>query len=663
MNARGLLHGWLAAALLAVAGLAVAQSAALPSVTPSAVREGTTSQITVRARLVATNLILGSANAQLVAANGSAIVLGPLNDNGNAGDLTAGDGIYSGQFVVQALAEGSLGIRVSFATRGSLRRTLSPLARLAVAAADAPVTLAPAPLDAITVDLTTGDRIFGGRVIACFLAGTPYSAVKMIAATAGATPIGGLPAFGNCFQLGLGSSDAAGVAAAVATLSAQGGVQFAEPEDVIQGHSSCAAPGNPFCTDINFTQVLNMTQAHQFGEGQGAVIAIIDSGMAATHLGGSVLFPGMIVGSNFVDPGTPPADDTPDGHGTTVAAIAQAAAPKARLFITKALKLQPSGVLAGSPAAVALAMAEAVDNGADVLNLSLGSFRQGQLMLTALNLVQSYGRIIVAAAGNEGTSVRSYPAAHVGAIAVGNTDSQDLRWNGPVFPSNFGFWVNIAAPGVDIVGTPGITGTSFSAPWVSGTVALMLSKYGAMTEQKVRDQLFRTAMPIPANATQDTCPALPCNQDLGSGRVDPAAALGAIRLTRTTAVGASGSFIARSIDVSIRNAAGSTLYSITMSFLGQANQCQVKTKVDPPCIQTIPFDFAALPAGSYQLRLSFAAQAASYFGTAQLTAPGAVFTSVALGSGGVNAADPTRADYSLFGAGTSRTTIFNIVKP
>lgn len=662
MNARGLVQCWLAAALLTAAGAVTAQSAALPSVTPAAVREGIASQITVRGRLVATNLIAGSANVQLVAANGSATVLGPLNDNGNAGDLTAGDGIFSGQVVLPASAEGALGIRVSFATRGSLRRTLSPIARLAVAAADAPVSLAPAPFNTITVD-STGHRIFGGRVIACFVAGTPYSAVKSIAATAGAAPVGGLPAFGNCFQLGLGSTDAAAVANAVAALSANTAVQFAEPEDVIQGHSSCVTPGNPFCTDVNFTQVLDMGQAHQYGEGEGKVIGIIDSGMSAAHLGGSVLFPGMMVGSNFVDPGSPPADDTPGGHGTTVAAIAQAAAPKARLFITKALKLQPDGQLAGSQAAVAQAMAQAVDNGADVLNLSLGQFRQGQLMLTALNLMQSYGRIIVAAAGNEGTSVRSYPAAHVGAIAVGNTDSQDKRWNGPLLPSNFGFWVNIAAPGVDIAGTPGVTGTSFSAPWVSGTVALMLGKYGPMTEQKVRDQLFRTAMPIPANATKDTCPSQPCNQDLGSGRVDPAAALGAIRLTRTTAVGASGSFIPRSIDVSIRNASGATLHSLTMTFLGQANQCQVKTQLDPPCVQTIPFDFAALPAGNYQLRLSFAAQPASYFGEAQLTAPGAVFTSVVLGSGGINAANPTLASYSLFGSGTSRTTIFNIVKP
>jgi hypothetical protein len=248
-------------------------------------------------------------------------------------------------------------------------------------------------------------------------------------------------------------------------------------------------------------------------------------------------------------------------------------------------------------------------------------------------------------------------------IAVGNTDEKDKRWDGPLLPTNFGPWVNIAAPGVDVAATPGATGTSFSAPWVTGTVALMLAKYGPMSTAQVRDQLFRTAMPIPANATLDTCPAQPCNQDLGSGRVDPSAALGAIRLTRDTAVGASGAAIPRSIDVSIRTGTGVTIFATTMTFLGQSNGCQVITVKNPPCIASIPFDFAALAPGAYQLRLSFPAQPASYFGKAQITAPGTTFTSVALGTGSVNATDPTRAEYSLFGAGTSRTTIFNIVKP
>lgn len=648
----------LCAALLVGSSWAWAQGVASPLLAPASVAQGVTTTVTVRALVSAANVIAGSVNVQRVEPGGQVSVLGLLNDNGSAGDLLAGDGIYSGQVVVNPATEGTLGLRVSFATRGSLRRTLSPVTALAVVPADAPLTVAAPALANITTEPGSGAPIVGGRVNACFTAGTPYATVKAIGQLAGATPVGSLALIGNCYQFGLGALDAATVAAATAVLAARSEVLFAQPEFVLEGKSSCAA-GNPFCTDVNFTQVLELATAHNYGEGQGVKIGILDTGMDLGFIGGSTLFPGLLVGSNFITPGTLPIDDHGGTHGTTVAAIAQATAPKATLIISKVLDSN----MVGDESTVIAGMREVALAGAKVINLSMGGFAQTAVMLNALNVIQGAGVIIVAAAGNEGTSRRSFPAAHLNAIAVGNTDFKDKRWDGPVRPTNFGFWVNLAAPGVDLAGTAGATGTSFSAPWVSGTVALMLAKYGPMNTAQVRDQLFRTAMPIPANATQDQCPAQPCNQDLGSGRVDPAAALGAIRLTRDTAVGASGAAIQRSIDVSIRTAAGVTIFATTMTFLGQSNGCQVITVKNPPCIASIPFDFAALAPGNYQLRLSFAAQQASYFGKAQLTAPGARFTSVASGTGGINAADPTRADYSLFGAGTSRTTIFNITKP
>lgn len=654
----------LSAALLSGAGTAAfAQSAGLPLVTPASMREGTATALTVRAQVNAANLIAGSVNVQQVGPTGLASVLGPLNDNGVAGDVMAGDGIYSGQVMVPAAGEGTLGIRVSFATRGSLRRTVSPSFAVAVLPADAPVATAAVDLTNIVLDPVSGAQIASGMANACFVAGTPYAAIRAIGLQFGGVPVGGVPLLGHCFQFRLPVAGIAAVTAAVAVLAARPEVLLAEPEHVLALKSSCAV-GNPFCTDINFTHVLGLAAAHNYGEGQSVTgqsvkVGILDTGMAAAHLAGSTLFPGLVVGSNFITPGTPPADDHPNVHGTTVAAIVQATAPRSTLIVSKVLNAQN----VGNESAVVAGMVEAAIAGAKVVNLSLGGLAQTLWMRNAITTIQNAGVIIVAAAGNEGTSTRLFPAAHLNVIAVGNTDQRDVRWAGPVDPSNFGFWVNIAAPGVDVAGTPGATGTSFSSPWVTGTVALMLAKYGVMSTAQVRDQLFRTALPIAASAGLDQCPAQPCNQDLGAGRVDPAAVLGAIRLTRVTAVGASGSFIPRMIDVSVRTAAGATLFQTTMTFLGQATGCQVVTVVSPPCIATVPFDFAALPAGNYQLRVSFAAQAASYFGAAQLTAPGARFTSVASGTGGINAADPTRADYSLFGAGTSRTTIFNISKP
>lgn len=642
--------------LLMIACAAGAQTAALPLVAPAAVRAGAVAVVTVRAQVRASNLIPGSVNAQLVTAMGQASVLGLLNDSGNDGDVQTGDGIYSGQVTVPSAAEGTIGIRVSFATRGSLKRTFSPVTALTVVPAAAPVAPSTPDLNLITTEPTSGAEIIGDSVNTCFVAGVPYGTVAAAAAAAGATPVGHVAELGNCWQLRLGSGGGSAVAAAVAALAARSDVQFAEPEFVVRKQDSCA-PISAVCTDVNYTQVLGMARAHNYGEGQGVIVGVLDTGMDATVIAnGSPLFPNIIIGSNFVTPGTPPVDDDAVAHGTIVAGILQAAAPGAKLFISKVL----DGNSRGSEVLAARGMREVALGGAKVINISLGSPNQSQWMIRYLNTIQSAGIILVAAAGNQGNSIRYYPAAHIGTIAVGNTNSSDVRDPS----SNFGAsWVNIAAPGAGLLGNPILNGTSLSAPWVSGTVAMMLAKFGPMTEAQVREQLFRTALPIPANATQDTCPTLPCNQDLGSGRLDPSAALGAIRLTRVTSVGASGAAIIRTIDVSVLNATGATIFATQMGFFGQSNGCQVRTVRNPPCIDTIPFDFGALQAGTYQLRLSFPAQAASFFGSAQVTAPNARFSGVVTGSGSINAGDSTRADFSLFGAGTPRTTIFSIVKP
>ena len=626
-------------------------------------REGVAATLTVRSLVSAGNLIPGSVNVQLVAASGVAIVLGPLNDSGTAGDLVAGDSIHSGTVVVPASIEGALGIRVSFATRGSLKRMLSPLASLAVLPASAPVGAAPVVLTNAAMEPVSGARILLGRLLACFTPSTSYAAVVSIAGTASATPVGALSDAGNCFQFQIPGVSASDVTSAVATLAARSEVRFAEPEFISSKQSSCS-PSSNLCSDTKFVNVLGLAAAHNLGEGldkngNPVLIGIVDTGLDATLLGGSTLFPGLVVGSNFITPGMPPADDDAVSHGTVVAGVVQATAPLSTLMIAKVLDSTGQGTEAqiwGGLREVALA-------GAKVINMSLGDFNQSFFMLGALNALQSAGIHIVAAAGNTGTNRRVYPAAHVGVIAVGNTDDKDKIWTG-TFPSNFGPWVNVSAPGVALLGNQALTGTSVSAPWVTGTVALMLGKYGTMTIDEVRKQLFRTALPIAANAGQDQCPNQPCNQDLGSGRIDPAAALGAVRLTRVTAVGASGAVIQRRIDVSIRRVSGTTvteLIATTMGFLGQSTGCQVMTVRLPPCIATIPFDFAKEAPGSYQLRLSFSDPNASFFGQAQLTAPGARFTGVSLGTGTVNAADPSRADFSLFGAG-QRTTILEITR-
>jgi hypothetical protein len=199
---------------------------------------------------------------------------------------------------------------------------------------------------------------------------------------------------------------------------------------------------------------------------------------------------------------------------------------------------------------------------------------------------------------------------------------------------------------------------------VAGTLALIKSKFPAMTAAELKDQLYRTAMPIPAVPNADQCPNLSgqpitCNQGLGVGRVDPVAALGAIRLTRVTAVGASAAGTPRTVEVAVSNAAGVVLYSASHDFLGQSFGCQLKT---PPCILDVPFDFADLAPGTYSLRVSFRTAGATVIGEARLMAPNATFSGVSFGAGGaIDPADNRKATYNLFG-GSAPTVIFAISK-
>lgn len=641
-----------AAVLLAGPGLVAAQTVALPLLSPAAVHIGTPTQVLVSAKITQANVLPGGVNVLRVAGGGQATVAGTLNDNGSGGDALAGDGVYAGRIVVSESIEGGVNLRLSVAVRGSLRRLQSPSSTLAVVPVNAPIGLTPPDLAQRATDPASGAAIVANIVNACFTNSTPYAAVSQVATLVGGIPAGRFSEIGNCYQLTISPGGAAAVAAAVATLSARPEVRYAEPEAITRG----AACSGPICGDPNYTTVLRLPQAHQLGTGAGVVIGILDSGIDAARIPGINLST-VVLGSNFSSSGPAgiPRDD--NGHGTLVAYIAQETAPGATLVISKVLNAN----LEGSETSSLLGIREAVLNGAQIVNMSLSSRLQSFVMRDAITTLQNAGLIVIAAAGNEGSSIREYPAAHVGAVAVGNVDDRDARYSGPK-PSNFGPWVNLAAPGVNIagLGMPG-TGTSFSTPFVTGTAALIRAKFPGITRPALISHLLRTTLPIAAQAGQDTCPAQPCNQDLGSGRLDVEAALGAIRITRSTAVGASGAAFVRTIEVELATSAGAVLYSELRGFFGQSTGCEVATVKNPPCISSLPFDFAALAPGSYRLRLSFRDPTASFFGSVQLNAPGAVFSAVQSGTATIRAGDPTQADFSLFGAGV-RTVFLQITK-
>ena len=177
----------------------------------------------------------------------------------------------------------------------------------------------------------------------------------------------------------------------------------------------------------------------------------------------------------------------------------------------------------------------AVDNGAKVISLSLGAYEE-QLTPTELQDIMdtadyayAHGCISAAAAGNDNTDKPFYPAACKNVIAVAGTDHNDERMeSSPSYASNYGEWVDVAAPGKFIYTTAPTyphtygelnytqrIGTSFACPLVSGLAALILSKNPFLTPDEVKS--------IICSNTDNYY----SSYDLGEGRINAFKALSA----------------------------------------------------------------------------------------------------------------------------------------
>lgn len=232
-------------------------------------------------------------------------------------------------------------------------------------------------------------------------------------------------------------------------------------------------------------------------------IAILDTGIQESHPD----LTGKVVGSkNFTN--SPTLSDL-YGHGTHVAGIAAAATNNGNgvagtgyntvLLNGKVLGDNGSGTYAW----IASGITWAADQGTQVISMSLGGTAGSQTLQDAVNYAWNKGSVVVAAAGNDGTSNPLYPAYYPNAIAIAATDSNDVKasW------SNFGNWVDVAAPGVSIYSTykdssyATLSGTSMATPFAAGTAALIFMKGDCTTNICVRDQLEKTADKIPGTGS------------------------------------------------------------------------------------------------------------------------------------------------------------------
>jgi len=220
------------------------------------------------------------------------------------------------------------------------------------------------------------------------------------------------------------------------------------------------------------------TWNHETGNSN-VVIAIIDTGVTETpDLAGRVA-----PGYDFVNDDNDATDD--EGHGTQSAIVAAAAGNDSYgvagacwgCTVLPVKVLGASG--SGSYSDVAAGIIWAADNGADVINLSLGGPSASQTMTAAVEYARNKGALVIAAAGNDGLNQISYPAAIPGVLGVAANNSAGQRYSW----SNY-HTVNadLSAPGCLITEDPldggwyWFCGTSAATPLVAGAAGLLLSE-------------------------------------------------------------------------------------------------------------------------------------------------------------------------------------------
>ncbi|MET8356847.1 type VII secretion-associated serine protease mycosin [Micromonospora sp. NPDC005171] len=270
---------------------------------------------------------------------------------------------------------------------------------------------------------------------------------------------------------------------------------------------------------------LQAETAWRSSTGRGVTVAVVDSGVDGNHpdLVGQVL-----PGKDLVGPGGAPGPD-PVGHGTTVAGLIAGRsddkrgvvglAPDARILPVRVLDEENRY---DDALIVAQGVRWAVDNGARVINLSLGGSGDSPALAAALDYAFVRDVVVVACTGNLATSTSTkvwYPAREPGVIAVSGLErGSDNLWSGSIT----GRATVLTAPASGLVGAkpPGgywrVQGTSFAAPLVAATAALVRSRYPQMPAGEVVNRLLATARDLGPTGRDDR---------FGYGVVDPVAAL------------------------------------------------------------------------------------------------------------------------------------------
>jgi thermitase len=419
----------------------------------------------------------------------------------------------------------------------------------------------------------------------------------------------------QAFLIELKDSSPQGVAKALTELKKVSGVRFAEPNYIasipepIPGKEKEPQGG----VQGNTNDPLLVQQWGYFNIGAdltaefprtAPTIAIIDTGVDYNHpdLKGRV-----IKGPDFVNGDNDPMDD--NGHGTACAGIAGAIAnnnigitgtsPTSKIYAVKVCNAQGWGTYYDIGLGITAAASR---SDVKVLSLSVTGHNPSEWLESCVNSAWGLGKIICAAAGNSNTSDPVYPAYYENCIAVaangywdGTNFWDDGRaiWNEP-YASNYGVWVDISAPGTDIVSTvPSFvfgleylwwSGTSMSTPQVAAAAARVWTQNPSWTNSQVRNQLENTVDKKPLDESGE--PNWPPEQ-CPFGRLNLFKALGG-----TT--GGKGLLAARVLDGTTGNPVVGATMQVTVG----------RTVVGTDTVTAAGFTYLLLDEGTYSVTFS-----------------------------------------------------------
>ena len=365
--------------------------------------------------------------------------------------------------------------------------------------------------------------------------------VQKINATYGSTTLEIFPGTTNVYLLRLPAGS--GVTETVKQMANDPRLLYAEPNFFSQSpeggarHRAWGASDVAPTSDEYATQALGLESAHRISQGENTKVAVLDTGAQLDH-------PALV--DNFEDAGRydfvegdkNPSDrpvgkdtdcdgvkDEMVGHGTHVAGIVDITAPEAKIMPLRVLDTEGYG----NVFTIAKAVYFAQHNGADVINLSLGSPSRSRLLQEVIQDATANGVLVAAAAGNSNSLVAEYPAAGNGVVASADglvaVTSVNMYDQKSDF-ANYGKWVDIAAPGESIRSAFPVSkyaywsGTSMATPFVSGQAALIHAVYDKLDPSGVEKRIRCSARSL---LTTDPIYAAM----MGAGRANVAASLSA----------------------------------------------------------------------------------------------------------------------------------------